>query len=529
MTKHKTLQLFSAAFPLCLLILLVLVMPGLAQRSAGKAGKPNAVDTWSSGPNLPTPLVRAVGVYFPNNGNTHIFAMGGRSSDAPGSDQTHPLDYYLPTNTWTTKSATYPDAQVNNMACGLLTVGTTAQIYCVGGSQAGQTTATARVFSYDPATDSISTMTSADNWPGNANSATLPGGFTVVNNKLYIIGGFNINTSMTHQTWVFDPNGAVGSRWTQLADYPLERGYIPTTAIGNVIYTAGGSTWDGTTLHDSTDSFEYDTTTNTWTATVSIPRATGETQAINFYGQTWLLGGGRDTPNPSNEVDIYDPNCDTWTTSTPFVTPRRNFPAGFDGCFVYLAGGYDSTSTPLNTMEIYRLPMASTAVSRKVHGSAGTFDVPLPLEGPIGIECRVGPTYQLVINFATSHGVPTNVTVDSASLTCGTGTVDSISGSGTPTITVNLSGVTNDQKITVMLHNVSDNTGSGDIPISMGVLVGDTNANALVNASDISQTKSQVGQPVTGSNFREDVNANGLINASDVALVKSNSGTALPP
>jgi len=63
----------------------------------------------------------------------------------------------------------------------------------------------------------------------------------------------------------------------------------------------------------------------------------------------------------------------------------------------------------------------------------------------------------------------------------------------------------------------------------MGVLVGDTNGNALVNASDISQTKSQVGQPVTGSNFREDVNANGLINASDVALVKSNSGTALPP
>jgi uncharacterized MnhB-related membrane protein len=55
------------------------------------------------------------------------------------------------------------------------------------------------------------------------------------------------------------------------------------------------------------------------------------------------------------------------------------------------------------------------------------------------------------------------------------------------------------------------------------------NGNALVNASDVSLTKSQVGQPVSSSNFREDVNANGTISATDVALVKSDVGTALPP
>jgi hypothetical protein len=107
-TKHKTLQLFSAAFPLCLLILLVLVMPGLAQRSAGKGGKPDAVDTWTSGPNLPTPLVRAVGVFFPTTGHGYLFAMGGRSSDSPGSDSTNPFKYDLGTRTWTTMSAPTP-------------------------------------------------------------------------------------------------------------------------------------------------------------------------------------------------------------------------------------------------------------------------------------------------------------------------------------------------------------------------------------------------------------------------------------
>ena len=55
------------------------------------------------------------------------------------------------------------------------------------------------------------------------------------------------------------------------------------------------------------------------------------------------------------------------------------------------------------------------------------------------------------------------------------------------------------------------------------------NGNAAVNASDVSLTKSRVGQAVSGSNFREDVNANGTISATDVAQVKSKVGTALPP
>jgi len=55
------------------------------------------------------------------------------------------------------------------------------------------------------------------------------------------------------------------------------------------------------------------------------------------------------------------------------------------------------------------------------------------------------------------------------------------------------------------------------------------NDNAVVNASDVSLTKAQVGQPVSGSNFREDVNASGTISATDVAQVKAEVGTALPP
>src|SRR5467141_3576036 len=170
-------------------------------------------------------------------------------------------------------------------------------------------------------------------------------------------------------------------------------------------------------------------------------------------------------------------------------------------------------------------PMAQSAFSRKTHGGAGTFDVPLPLTGNVGVECRSGGVtndYQMIINFATS------VTVGSAAVTSGNGTVSSFSVSGSQ-VTVNLTGVTNVQRITVTLFNVNDGTHMGNVPVSMGVLVGDVNGNAVVNASDVSLTKSQVGQPVSGSNFREDVNANGTISATDVAIVKARVGTALPP
>jgi hypothetical protein len=68
----------------------------------------------------------------------------------------------------------------------------------------------------------------------------------------------------------------------------------------------------------------------------------------------------------------------------------------------------------------------------------------------------------------------------------------------------------------------------GDVPVSMGVLIGDTNGNGAVNASDVSQSKARIGQTLDATNFRSDVNANGAINATDVSIVKSDAGTGLP-
>lgn len=162
------------------------------------------------------------------------------------------------------------------------------------------------------------------------------------------------------------------------------------------------------------------------------------------------------------------------------------------------------------------------AVSRKTHGSAGIFDVDLPLTGPEGIEDRSGGqngNHTIVVTF------PGPIASVASASCAGQPASTNINGS---VVTVNCTGVPNAQNIAITLTSVSDGTNTGNVSIPMGALIGDTNADRFCDAIDVSQTKAQSGKAVTGSNFREDVNVDGFIDAVDTALVKSKSGTALP-
>ena len=171
-------------------------------------------------------------------------------------------------------------------------------------------------------------------------------------------------------------------------------------------------------------------------------------------------------------------------------------------------------------------PLSLTAaVSRKTHGSAGTFDVPLPLSGEPGVECRsTSLTHTFVFTFSS------NVISGNASVTAGTGNI-----SGTPvfqgnTMTVNLTGVVDVQKLAVTLSNVTSSSGEvlADTALSVNMLSGDVTGDKTVNNSDATLTRGQIGMPVTNANFREDVNASGSITTADGRLVRSLSGHSLP-
>ena len=141
------------------------------------------------------------------------------------------------------------------------------------------------------------------------------------------------------------------------------------------------------------------------------------------------------------------------------------------------------------------------------------------------MECRTTSGNHTFV-FAFSNGVVSG----NASVTSGIGTV-----SGSPifsnnTMTVNLTGVSDVQQITVTVSNVMDTFGQTlpDTAVNAVILAGDTNGNRTVNAADVAQTKAQQGSPVDQTNFRTDLNANGTINAADTAAVKARAGNSVP-
>jgi hypothetical protein len=168
-----------------------------------------------------------------------------------------------------------------------------------------------------------------------------------------------------------------------------------------------------------------------------------------------------------------------------------------------------------------------SAVSRKTHGSAGTFDIDLPLLGTPGIECRTGSTpgnHTVVITFS----VP--VTVSRVTVTLGAGGTGSANGFSVNNtqVTVNLTNVSNAQTLTINLIGVTGGSNSGNVSVPMSVLLGDVNQTGLVDSGDVFLVRQQTGQSTTLSNFREDVNATGLIDSGDVFLTRKQTGTALP-
>src|SRR4029077_16574830 len=121
-----------------------------------------------------------------------------------------------------------------------------------------------------------------------------------------------------------------------------------------------------------------------------------------------------------------------------------------------------------------------SVVSELTNGSAGTFDIELPLTGNLGIEAGTRTSLG-VGNYLLIFTFPNNlVRVAGASVTSGTGSV--AAGYTDPNdahnYIVNLTGVTNGQVITVSLANVTDSAGnfSSAVSVSMGVLLGDVNA-----------------------------------------------------
>jgi uncharacterized repeat protein (TIGR03803 family) len=255
----------------------------------------------------------------------------------------------------------------------------------------------------------------------------------------------------------------------------------------------------------------------------------------NFYGTTYRGGTNNNGANDNGTVFKMDSLGNVTVlhslTGADGANPITGLIQGSDGNF-YGATAYGGAAD-IGTVFRISIPAVQvlSVVSELTHGSAGTFDITLPLTGNPGIECRSSSSlgagnYLVIFTFANNLA-----SVGGESVMSGAGTVSSSAIGPNPNqYSVNLTGVRNAQVITVSLNNVSDSAGnfSSAVSAQMGVLLGDVNASGRVDAADVSLVRQQTLQPVTSSNFREDVNASGRIDAADVSIARQQTLTSLP-
>src|SRR6202023_2795833 len=210
---------------------------------------------------------------------------------------------------------------------------------------------------------------------------------------------------------------------TSTANAPAARTAHTAVWAGSEMIVWGGSD-GGFTLYNTGG--RYNPSTDSWIATSTTNATQRSFHTAVWTGSEMIVWAGGTAPGGfSNTGERYNPGTDSWTPTSITNAPeeRSEHTAVWAGTEMIVWGGTSDT-TRLNTGGKYcaqsQAPMAQSAFSRKAHGAAGTFDVPLPLTGNVGIECRSGGAtndYQIIINFMTT------VTVGSASVTSGTGSV----------------------------------------------------------------------------------------------------------
>ncbi len=227
----------------------------------------------------------------------------------------------------------------------------------------------------------------------------------------------------------------------------------------------------------------------------------------------------------------------TWTQidTTPANATSTNILNKPNGHYYYRVRGVYSDGSITANSNVQDIvvnapppPSLINVKSRKTHTGRGDFNIGLPLTNPSGVECRTGGAngnHKIVFTFANAVSVNGN---PKAQVTSGTGTVSNVTVSGAQ-VTVDLTQVSDAQKIALTLFSVSDGTNTGDISLPIRFILGDVNGTGLVDGNDVSAVQAQTRQLADDNTFYMDVDLSGLIDGNDVSVTQGRTRSGARP
>lgn len=204
---------------------------------------------------------------------------------------------------------------------------------------------------------------------------------TVVNNKLYVFGGFLLGLKASSRLDIYDPEK---NFWHRGSDLPTPVTHVNAVAEGHRIWFVGGFVGDHPGLTTS-QAWCYNTIDDRWTETKPLPakRAGGALQLID--NNLHYIGGfasDRDTTCGDHWVLSLNDNND-WEKRSPLPDPKGHIASMVLGKKIYIIGGQyrhdtrpkDQASVHAYNVETDNWERLSDLPEPRSHFEASTFTV----------------------------------------------------------------------------------------------------------------------------------------------------------
>ena len=133
------------------------------------------------------------------------------------------------------------------------------------------------------------------------------------------------------------PESDADGRWIERAPLPVRRAGMAVTSLAGKAYIIGGINAEGPTNRIDI----YDINSNQWSVGKPRPEALGNVAAVTINGHVLVPGGCDSDWIPYEVVHRYNPDTDTWVTTTPLPIPLCAYALTVFQNQVYLLGGWN--------------------------------------------------------------------------------------------------------------------------------------------------------------------------------------------
>ncbi len=166
-------------------------------------------------------------------------------------------------------------------------------------------------------------------------------GITVVDGKIYAIGGSNSTHKYVGTNEMYDPDT---DTWETKASMPTPRRDFAIAVYNNTIYCISGESGSDSKGGVYSEVNEvYDPATDTWTSKTGIPTPRYGMCANVVDDKIYVIGGGHHNVYPGNTCsnlnEVYDPQIDTWSTKNPLPTDVLYAASAVVDGKIYVLGG----------------------------------------------------------------------------------------------------------------------------------------------------------------------------------------------